>query len=251
MPPYWQIRPGRSCSLPEHDLTAGPPGAALDLAARLLATPRRLAEDDPVSFHLAPLGDGRTLFLVQLNHVLADFKVILPLLREIDHGFKEAGGSVSADAPAPAVDDDPLAAKLRGIPLRRRIGSVLTLLDFRFRQLHRQAAVLGDRAAGGATSGVPDSEARRRRRDRAGGGGWGGRDLRLLQPRHDAPCQHLPGISGGAPPAPNEPRFVLYQCDFNTLDNSWFEISSEPRANVHDSMTEPSEKRHKSSSSVV
>src|SRR5262249_34673217 len=61
--PSWPFRPGRRCPLEESWLESSDPPAVVDHAARLLSTPVRLEEADPIRFHLLHRPDGRDVLL--------------------------------------------------------------------------------------------------------------------------------------------------------------------------------------------
>jgi hypothetical protein len=132
--PYWEWR-GDEASVHEHSV---PGGDVLPIAGRLLATPRDLTAEVPLSLHLVHRADGKDVFMVQLNHVLADIKVFVPVLTELDRIWR--GGPVE---PAAEPDGDLLLNELHRLPRTRRLSSMLSYLDLSFRKLRRPAAVFG------------------------------------------------------------------------------------------------------------
>lgn len=92
--PCWRYRPEAPPELQQIELTASDDAAVFEYAERLFEQPMDHDRDDPISFHLLHLPDGRDVLLLRFSHVLMDGKTPEYVLKEIDRFFARPDSSL-------------------------------------------------------------------------------------------------------------------------------------------------------------
>lgn len=87
--PCWRHRPEARPVLHESTLLSADDAPVLHSAERLFEQPLDHDRDDPLTFHLLHLPDGRDVFLLRFSHVLMDGKAPEYVLKEINRLFQE------------------------------------------------------------------------------------------------------------------------------------------------------------------